>query len=303
MRVHVDAGSASDWSFTVTNLRDSLLSVVRVGGFMDTSDEALLGYTFVPLTAACGAPYVGRMRRLTFPITAPIEPGASLRCAYRIVRGSDAVHDLLFRLCSTESTFCGKPLAIGSLPQMRLRVEQVHPVPFGAATALVRLHVDNLSDWAIPRRDVTTVCEEFHGGQAPPRPFVINTDIEGGCAVGQEGVCYNFGGQNYFSYGFRLGPFAPGESQSCLLQLQFHQGARSFLTTAVHFTDFRVVRDDGAIGVGSLGPYDGVQSLGIAVTPAANAAPVQVPTGRLGRWIFAVAILGTALVALRLRRG
>jgi hypothetical protein len=302
-RVHVAAGSATEWSFTVTSLWDSPLSVVRVGGWMDTSDEALVGFTFVPLTAACGAPYVGGSRRLTFPITGPIEPGASLGCTYRIERAANAVHDLRFRLCSTGEIFCGRPLAVGSLPQMRIRVEQVHPVPFGAGTALVRLHVDNLSDWAIPQRDVATACEEFHGGQTPPRPFVINTDIEGGCAVGQEGVCYNFGGQNFFSYGFRLGPFAPGESSSCLLQLQFHNGARSYLTTSVHFSDFRVVRGDGAIGVGTLGTYEGFQPLGIAVTPAANPAPVQVPAGRLGGLFFALAIIGTALVALGRRRG
>lgn len=301
-RVHVAAGSATEWSFTVTNLWNQPLPVMRVGGFMDTSDEALAGYTFVPLTDACGAPYVDGMRRLTFPITGPVATGASLRCTYRIERGSDAVHDLLFRLCSTYSTFCGKSLGIGSLPQMRLRVEQVHPVPFDAATALVRLHVDNLSDWSIPQRDVATGCEEFHGGQGPPRPFVVNTDIEGGCAVGEPASCGNFGGQNYFSYGFRLGPFAPGESQSCLLQLQFHQGARSFLKTSVYFSDFRVMGEDGAIGVGTLGTYEGVQPLGITVTPAANPAPVQVPAGRLGALFFALAVLGTALVALVRRR-
>jgi hypothetical protein len=43
--------------------------------------------------------------------------------------------------------------------------------------------------------------------------------------------------------------------------------------------------------------------LGIAVTPAANPAPVQVPAGRLGGVFFALAILGTALVALGRRRG
>lgn len=303
MRVHVAAGSATEWSFTVTNLRDDPLSIVRAGGRMETSDEALAGYTFVPLTPACGAPYFEGYRRFAFPITGPLEPGASLGCIYRIERAADALHDLRMRLCSTGETLCDRSLAIGSLPQMRIRIEQVHPVPFNAATALVRLHVDNLSDWAIPRRDVTTACEEFNGGQAPPRPFLINTDIAGGCAAGQPEVCLNLGGQNYFSYGFRLGSFAPGESQSCLLQLQFHQGARSFLSTPVYFSDFTVVREDGAIGVGTLGTYEGFQPLGITVTPAANPAPVQVPAGRLGGLFFALAVLGTALVVLVRRRG
>ena len=301
MRVRVDAGAATEWSFTITNLLDVPLSGARIGGWMATSQEALAGYTFVPLAAACGAPRMEHLNRFAFPVSGPIAAGESLRCAYRIERAADAAHDLRVQLCSTGHSYCDRPLAIGTLPEMRIRIEQVRPVAFGADTALVRLHVDNLSDWVIPRRDVTTTCEEFRGGQAPPRPFLISTSIDGGCEAGQSQTCLNFGGQNYFSYGFRLGPFAAGESRSCLLQLQFHSGAANGLATSVYFSDFRVLSEDGDIGVGSIGTYEGVQPLGVRVTPPANAAPVQVPTGRLGGWLMAAAILGSALALIRLR--
>ena len=292
--VHVEPGASTAFSFRVSNTGTTTSG--NVSGFLFSDSLGLPGYEFIPLNPQCGPP-TAQPPRIVFPLPGPIATGETITCSYRIERAIDALDDLHFRLCGSHEQGCHKEYAIGSLPQMRLHVEQVHPVAVGARSALVRLRVDNLSQWTVPQRDVATSCHEYTGGMGSSWPFEIRNDFEGACVSGPSDSCLNFMGFNDFSYRFALGPFLPGESRSCLLRLEFPVPVERSANAAVYFRDHRVIRDDGAIGIGGLGYYTGWQVLGAEVKPAAIPAPVQVPLDRSTLLALVLLLLGCAALA------
>lgn len=228
----------------------------------------------------------------------PLVPGATQTCNYRVRRAAASRNDLRFSLCGPLSSFphCDYNFHFGTLPALRFQAAQVGQVEPGAATAMVRLTIDNPGPRAVLRRTLTTACAEFGGGLFAPAPFEVETDFAGGCPRAEFGeICLNFTGQNFDSRAFAPGPIPAGGSTSCLVRLRFTAPLTQPVSLAMHFHEEVVPFADGGIG------YDPGSDLPTA--PFGAAPATAVPTGRTGLAILALLLALVAGGALRNARG
>lgn len=227
----------------------------------------------------------------------PLVSGSSQTCTYRVRRSADSRNDLRFQLCGPLSSFphCEPRFHFGTLPDLQFHVASVDLVEPGAATALLRLTVDNPGARDVLRRVLATECSEFGGGIFAPAPFEVETDFVGGCARADYGrACLNFTGQNFDSRHFALGPIAAGGSSSCLVRLRFGAPLTQAVSLQLGFRDEVVPFVDGGTG------YDPGADLATQGFGAAPAAPI--PIDRKSLWIAALLLAATALLALRRAR-
>ncbi len=227
----------------------------------------------------------------------PLAPGETQACTYRVRRAPTSRNDLRFSLCGPLSSFphCEYNFHFGTLPRLSFQVAQVEPVEPGAATALVRLTVDNPGSRAVLRRNLTTQCSEFGGGLFAPAPFEVETDFAGACPRAEFGeACLNFTGQNFDSRAFEPGPIPAGGSASCLVRLRFTAPLTQPVSLQMHFKDEVVPFVDGGTG------YDPGSNL--ANAPFGAAPTSAVPLDRAGLALMALLLALAGWAALRHRR-
>lgn len=288
-------GAEGSFAFTLRDTKGTTKDR-RLSGALYVDADVLAEYQFVSEHPRCRTPEfrIDFGRELVFVVEA-LAPSESFTCRYRIQRAPTSRNDLKFESCGDVTfPYCERAFRRGSLPDLQLGATPVAPTPRGALSAIVRLQLRNPTAYPVPFRDVTTDCWEFEGGQGGPGPFRIDSDIPGGCPSVSGEACFNFGGQNALSYGFRLGPAVAGGSSSCLVRLTLTRPLSGFVSTPFHFLTDEIVYPDGSRRFDGNAAND---TIPLGVSPAVSPATVPLaPTTSL-----AMAVLVGMLACLRLR--
>jgi hypothetical protein len=268
-------GGQGSFAFT---LQASASGMGVLAGIHESPNGTLDGYTFESeQPARCALPlvepYFGS-QRLVF-VAGPLVAGESLTCRYSIRRALGSIDDLAFHACGRRSTFgyCAQRFRRGNLPDLALSVEPEGLVAANATEAIVRLRLDNPTPFAVASRIATTDCREFAGGFFDPAPFTVDTTLPDGCAAAQGMGCGNFTGQNFDSYGFRLGPVAAGGSVTCRVRLRLRAPASGAVGTGLMFLDDRMALANGGLAFDPQ-PANDDATLGIIGVGTASAIPI-----------------------------
>jgi hypothetical protein len=297
-------GGSFPFSFTLRSGFDTGLAIFQL--YVDSRVEALAQYSFVSSDPArCRVPEVEERQywlRLSFGV-GPLGREETIECNYTVTRSLDSVDDLGFDLCNWyDGSGCRHAsFRVGTLPRMDLRVvPATGALPDG--TQLVRLEVSNHGQVAVASRIVSTSCSEFGGGWFGPIAFTLDTDFPGACRSTYGQGCVNFGGQSASSYGFDMGPVAPGGTASCLVRVTGSNRYAGSTSVGVGFLDDRVTLVGGALAFDPGFTFNpsttnggGVISLG-ALPPV---AAVPVPAGSWVAGLLALLVLAGAGLAGR----
>ena len=298
----VAPGQSGEFAFSIVN-SGTMAGGVSVFARSDSPAETLAGYTFVALDPVrCQVPIVGvyvvGVETLRFSV-GPVEPAETLTCSYTVTRAPTAVNDLAVGMCPSlqfAGNFfgCNEMYLFGGLPDLALSVEQVAPVAPGATEALVRLRLNNLSGHDVASRIASTDCREFHGGFFDDAPFDVETGFPGSCPLDTGEICLNFTGQNFDSYGFRLGPVPAGGSATCLVKLRLHEPASGPVSTSLYLLDDRVTLPNGGT---AFDPNRSNELANLGILGVAN----QIPLSSSGLLLLALTLAVAGVVGMRRR--
>jgi hypothetical protein len=241
-------GQSFQFSFSLRSRGSAGVAILRVDVL--SRAEALSQYTFVSSDPSrCRVPEVEQREyslRLAFGV-GPLVPEEVVACSYTVTRSLSSVDDLGFALCDWLGESCHlASFRVGTLPRMELEVvPATGTLPDG--TQLISLVARNNGPVAVTSRVVATSCAEFGGGWFFPVAFTLDTDFPGACRSTYGEGCISFGGQHYSSYGFDMGPVAPGNTASCLVRVRGAGGALGSSRIGVGFLDDRAWLRDGAL--------------------------------------------------------
>ncbi len=241
-------------------------------------------HTTVTATSPC------RLTQGTYNIrlaTPTLAAGASISCVLTFARDSATpipTTGLDFRARSGDPALLMTPSTwiLGSVADLRLRVEPVLPLPpQGATEALFRVVVSNPSD-ALVSGVVLGRCADFGVS-----PFRVDSAIQGGCGDPDVGVlCFSAA---EFEFAIPAVP-ARGES-SCVLRASRLAGLVAGAGTDV-FIESASARSDAGYWVSDPGLDNDDASFAIGFIAAA-------PIPALQPWSLLALVLGVALFALR----
>jgi hypothetical protein len=293
----VAPGGSGEFAFEIRDVGGTGVTG-SVGGTLEVPGPVFEQYRFTSLDAAsCALPVVQPF--LSAPVVrfafAPVPPGGTRTCRYRVDRAAGGVGDLGFNTCLLRSEFtfpyCWRVARIGSLPDLELALDTIGAG--NAAGTLVRLRLVNRSTMDVESRVASTGCHEFGFGSFGPTAFDIDSAFPGGCPRADGALCLNFTGQLFDSRAFRLGPVPAGGSASCLVRVVPWPGGGADRVPLALYTD-RVQLPGGVLAFDPRRERESVEiGLGLA-----GALPVPVgPT--------AAVILGWVLMlagAVHLRR-
>lgn len=300
-------GGSLQFSFSLRSGAEAGLAMLRVDVL--SRPEALSQYSFASSDPSrCREPEIERREyslKLAFPI-GPIGQQEIITCTYTVTRSLSSNDDLGLVLCDWLGGPCRlASFLIGTLPRMRLEVvPATGTLPDGSQ--LVRLVVRNDSPVAVASRVVGTNCAEFGGGEFFPVAFTLDTDFPGGCPATIGQACLNFAGQGFSSYGFELGPVAPGSTSSCLVRLVASGRTFGYSRVGVGFVEERVWLADGALGFDPGFVFDpsttnGGGSIVFGVLPPVPALAVPIAPWSLPA--LATLLLGMVAWAVRRKEG
>jgi hypothetical protein len=284
----------------VFDVRTFTAGPATVSGFLSGERAWFDEYVFEPLPPSqCAAPVVtmpGVLERVEFDV-GPLDAGATVRCAYRVVRRADSRHDTAFHLCPPgQFPVCGLTVQVGTLPDLALAA-----VP-ADGSGLVRVSVTNHSARDVTDVTLETDCTEFDGGFFDPAPFDVVGDVPDGCPIAAaKSGCLNFTGQVFDTRAFAVGPVPAGGTRSCLLRLAPFTDGRAAARTSLP------IGLRGAWSLfGTLVPLDGDAS-GFDASAGNNRAVLGVqggnaiPIGAAALVLIAVGVFALAFPAFRRR--
>ncbi|MBK7146239.1 MAG: hypothetical protein IT478_14500 [Xanthomonadales bacterium] len=243
---------------------------------------------FVHTTATASPPCLLTQTAYNIRLATPaLAAGASISCVLTFARDSAAPipsTGLDFRARSGDPALVMMPSTwiLGSVADLRLRVEPVLPLPpQGATEALFRVVVSNPSD-ALVSGVVLGRCADFGVS-----PFRVDSAIQGGCGDPDVGVlCFSAA---EFEFAIPAVP-ARGES-SCVLRASRLVGLVAGAGTNV-FIESASARSDAGYWVSDPGLDNDDASFAIGFLAAAS-IPVLQP------WSLLALLLGIALFAVR----
>lgn len=290
-------GQAGSYAFRMTDSHGGG-GVAYVHGYLESRTEAMTQYVFSSSSPSCGAPELettaSGVVQLFFPVTLPA--GGAVECHYAVQRAAASSDDLGFVFYGP----CGGRDCVvrrGSFTDQSLSVAPAPQPDDGSDRLTYRLTLHDHGTQPGATRDVTTECGEFGGGFFGPVPFVVENDFPGACPDAElYEVCLNFTGQNFYSYGLRLGPAAAGGEASCLVRLRYPEGRIEPASVALYFSNDRVTLT-GGIGAFDLESEDDGATLGYSPNTTTHSIPL--PRSAQGALVGVLLLTGGWLVRRR----
>ncbi|HXR62664.1 MAG TPA: hypothetical protein VN720_03845 [Rudaea sp.] len=192
-RAHFDSLVPLPWAwseYTLTTLHSPLCSL---------GNSSVAGHAAIELSAG------------------PIPAHSSVVCSIGVHRTASSLYALQLAFApdtnsAAEATLIDAVWAIGPLADLSIAAHQVGPFPApGQRNGLIKISVSNRGPLDVLDADFG-YCQDTAAA-----PFVVNTDLPGGCAVASSGLyCFDTGGP---SVQFGVGSLAANQTKSCLLQI------------------------------------------------------------------------------------